>query len=100
MFIPSVGPGYIDTRVRPWNSKNTRPRQDGRYYKNSLQKALDINPSMISITSFNEWHEGTQIETAVPKATDSFTYIDYGPEGPQCYLNITRQYVSKFISED
>lgn len=100
MFVPSVGPGYIDTRVRPWNGKNTRPRQDGRYYKNSLQKALDINPSMISITSFNEWHEGTQIETAVPKATDSFTYLDYGPEGPQCYLNITRQYVSKFISED
>ena len=23
-FIPSVGPGYVDTRVRPWNYKNTR----------------------------------------------------------------------------
>lgn len=100
MFVPSVGPGYIDTQVRPWNGKNTRSRQDGQYYKSALQKALDINPSMISITSFNEWHEGTQIETAVPKATDSFTYLDYGPQGPEYYLNITRQYVSKLNKED
>ena len=31
LFIPSVGPGYDDTRVRPWNSENTRARADGQY---------------------------------------------------------------------
>ncbi|XP_062583594.1 glycoprotein endo-alpha-1,2-mannosidase-like [Saccostrea cucullata] len=100
LFVPSVGPGYIDTRVRPWNGKNTRSRQDGQYYRLALQSALDINPSLVSITSFNEWHEGTQIETAVPKATKNFTYLDYGSEGPQFYLNLTRQYLSKFKTED
>ena len=24
LFIPSVGPGYVDTRVRPWNARNAR----------------------------------------------------------------------------
>ena len=24
LFVPSVGPGYVDTRVRPWNGKNKR----------------------------------------------------------------------------
>lgn len=26
LFVPSVGPGYIDTRVRPWNGKTTKER--------------------------------------------------------------------------
>lgn len=100
LFIPSVGPGYIDTRVRPWNGKNTRSREDGQYYKHSLQSAVDVNPSFISVTSFNEWHEGTQIEAAVPKVTSDFTYSDYGSQGPQYYLNITRQHVSKFKKDN
>jgi glycoprotein endo-alpha-1,2-mannosidase len=24
LFVPSVGPGYLDTRVRPWNGKSRR----------------------------------------------------------------------------
>ena len=26
-FIPSVSPGYVDTRIRPWNAVNTRSRE-------------------------------------------------------------------------
>ncbi|KAK7903957.1 hypothetical protein WMY93_016564 [Mugilogobius chulae] len=33
VFIPSVGPGYIDTSIRPWNFKNTRNRINGKYYE-------------------------------------------------------------------
>ena len=29
IFIPSVGPGYIDTRIRPWNNSATRNRNNG-----------------------------------------------------------------------
>ncbi|WP_228377905.1 hypothetical protein [Chryseobacterium luteum] len=29
--------------------------------------AVNVNPDFIGITSFNEWHEGIQIEPAVPK---------------------------------
>ena len=67
MFIPSVGPGYIDTSIRPWNNHNTRNRVNGKYYETALQAALTVRPEIVSITSFNEWHEGTQIEKAIPK---------------------------------
>uniref|UniRef100_A0A8C3HZ59 Mannosidase endo-alpha like n=1 Tax=Chrysemys picta bellii TaxID=8478 RepID=A0A8C3HZ59_CHRPI len=40
MFIPSVGPGYIDTSIRPWNNHNTRNRVNGKYYETALQAAL------------------------------------------------------------
>ena len=65
IFVPSLGPGYDDSRVRPWNSGNTRDRKNGQYYKNFWENALSIagsggkNVKFISITSFNEWHEGT-----------------------------------------
>lgn len=59
IFIPSVGPGYIDTKVRAWNSANTRLRAHGQYYDVAWRSALNNNANYVSITSFNEWHEGT-----------------------------------------
>ena len=78
LFVPSVGPGYVDTAVRPWNSRNRRERRDGEYFSQSLDAAARVMPSLLSLTSFNEWHEGTQIETAVPRDG----YLDYGTQAP------------------
>ena len=36
IFVPSVGPGYVDTRIRPWNAASTRQRQKGTYYGKQL----------------------------------------------------------------
>ena len=97
VFIPSVGPGYIDTEVRPWNGKNTRQRLNGKYYIESFDNAIKSGPQMLSITSFNEWHEGTQIEPAVSKLADGRKYLDYGSQGETFYLNLTKQWVDKFM---
>ena len=32
LFVPSVGPGYKDTKIRPWNSAATRDREGGARY--------------------------------------------------------------------
>ncbi|CAL8285391.1 unnamed protein product [Lota lota] len=98
LFVPSVGPGYVDTSVRPWNFQNTRNRINGKYYENALSAALQAKPHFISITSFNEWHEGTQIEMAVPKAGQA-PYLDYLPNRPAVYLEITRKWAAIFGSE-
>ena len=98
IFIPSVGPGYIDTSIRPWNFQNTRNRINGKYYETSLSAALEARPDFISITSFNEWHEGTQIEMAVPK-TSQTVYLDYLPNKPTIYLEITRKWAAIFGGE-
>ena len=99
LFIPSVGPGYIDTSIRPWNNHNTRNRVNGRYYETALQAALNVRPEMVTITSFNEWHEGTQIERAVPKKTVTRVYLDYQPHGPDHYLELTRRWAEQFNKE-
>ncbi|KAK3748914.1 hypothetical protein QZH41_007388 [Actinostola sp. cb2023] len=96
LFIPSVGPGYIDTNVRPWNSQNTRLRQNGQYYTKSWNSALSIKPDIVSITSFNEWHEGTQIEKAISKKVQGQVYKDYAPNTPDFYLKLTRKFIAKF----
>lgn len=99
IFIPSVGPGYIDTSIRPWNNHNTRNRVNGKYYETALQAALTVRPEIVSITSFNEWHEGTQIEKAVPKKTANRLYLDYLPHQSDLYLVLTRKWAEHFNKE-
>ncbi|XP_034029946.1 glycoprotein endo-alpha-1,2-mannosidase-like protein [Thalassophryne amazonica] len=99
LFIPTIGPGYIDTTIRPWNNHNTRNRVNGRYYETALQAALNVRPEIVSITSFNEWHEGTQIERAMPKKTATRMYLDYQPHGPDHYLELTRHWAEQFHKE-
>eukprot|EP00062_Callorhinchus_milii_P008431 gi/632951114/ref/XP_007891114.1/ PREDICTED: glycoprotein endo-alpha-1,2-mannosidase isoform X2 [Callorhinchus milii] len=99
MFIPSVGPGYIDTNIRAWNNHNTRNRVNGKYYETALNTALLVRPEIITITSFNEWHEGTQIEKAVPRKSGQLTYLDYLPHKPDAYLELTRKWAEKFQQE-
>lgn len=97
MFVPSFGPGYNDERVRPWNKPNSKPRQSGSYYRKMFTAAVRTGhlpggarkSKIISLTSFNEWHEGTQIESAVPKTLDNLSYLDYHPHGPDFYLELT-----------
>ncbi|MBN1806572.1 MAG: CinA family protein [Sedimentisphaerales bacterium] len=97
LFIPSVGPGYIDLRIRPWNNVNTRDRQNGAYYDREFAAAIEAQPEIVSITSFNEWHEGSQIEPAVPKEIPGFKYLDYKPNYPEYYLDRTSYWVDRFV---
>ena len=79
--------------------RTTRSRRKGQYYEAAWDAAVQTNPRFVSVTSFNEWHEGTQIETAVPAKTSNFTYLDYSPHQPDHYLKLTRDWVKKYISE-
>jgi glycoprotein endo-alpha-1,2-mannosidase len=58
-------------------------------------------PAIITITSFNEWHEGTQIENAVPHKSTStgFQYADYQPNASDYYLELTRKWIARFNTE-
>lgn len=92
LFIPSVGPGYADDRIRPWNARNFRDRETGAYYDRQFAAALQQHNGIISITSFNEWHEGTQIEPAETKSISGYRYLDYTPLEPDAYLQQTRRW--------
>ena len=56
---------------------------------------------MVAVTTFNEWHEGTQIEPAVPGITrpsDYIPYLDYDPLEPEAYLEMTRDWSEVFLA--
>jgi glycoprotein endo-alpha-1,2-mannosidase len=100
IFIPCVGPGYKDTRIRPWNDKTTRSRENGSYYEKMFNSAVRIQPDFIGITSFNEWHEGTQIEPAIPKKLPHYTYEDYGADtDPMFYIRLTRELIGNYNAD-
>lgn len=113
--VLSAGPGYNDEGIRPWNSHNTKSRRGGEYYQDMLRSALGAGPTAISVTSYNEWGEGTQIEPAVPHSLplpagpgpgrsrgaqpgDSKlkVYHDYGAGGPGMYISLTREWFQRF----
>jgi glycoprotein endo-alpha-1,2-mannosidase len=97
LFIPSVGPGYIDTRVRAWNGKNTKDRDNGNYYREHFKMAHTAKADIVSITSFNEWHEGTQIEPAIPHTENNSSYLEYD-RNPDEYLEITLQMIKEYFT--
>jgi hypothetical protein len=59
---PSVGPGY-DAR-RATGDMRVQPRLDGARYDRMWRAAVRARADVVTITSYNEWHEGTQIEPA------------------------------------
>ncbi|XP_039271173.2 glycoprotein endo-alpha-1,2-mannosidase-like protein isoform X1 [Styela clava] len=100
IFIPSIGPGYDDTSVRPWNNINSRKRNDGAYYETGWHKATTLSTvNIVSITSFNEWHEGTQIEPASPQSRHGKSvYLTYEPHDPDYYLKLTKKWSMKMLN--
>lgn len=90
-FIPSIGPGYIDTNIRPWNDETTRSRNNGNYYTKMFADLPKDKNMIVTITSFNEWHEGTQIEPAIEKnISGTINYQSYH-QGPFSYISLTRE---------
>lgn len=59
--------------------------------------AQSVAPPIISITSLNEWGEGTQIEPVVPFVTNKGEKLeDYGEQGPQMYMELTAQLAREY----
>jgi len=107
-FIPAATPGFNDKGVRagntPLSRQLTESSEFGSLFRAMLQQAVqlvdDSTGGLLMITSFNEWHEDTQIEpvnlTDATKIDDSATGTDYtnglAYEGyGEAYLNILNE---------
>jgi glycoprotein endo-alpha-1,2-mannosidase len=94
---PSVGPGYDARAVRP--DDVVKPRDGGATYDQLWLAALRAAADEVTITSYNEWHEGTQIEAAMAMGG----YEDYdgawglhGLAARRAYLERTAYWTAAF----
>jgi hypothetical protein len=62
LCAPSVGPGF-DARLAT-RQEAVRPRLNGLTYDRMWKTAIGSKPDLVTVTSYNEWQEGTQIEPA------------------------------------
>jgi glycoprotein endo-alpha-1,2-mannosidase len=67
-------------------------------YENWWQAAIGAGAHGVSITSYNEFGEGTQIEPVQPwtDAATGTAYQDYGEGGPHLYMELTKKFASEF----
>ncbi|MBU1669915.1 MAG: glycoside hydrolase family 99-like domain-containing protein [Actinobacteria bacterium] len=61
IWAPTAMPGYDDDLI-PDREGIVVPRDDGAYYRSCLQAAIDSEPDILLVTSWNEWWEHTYIE--------------------------------------
>jgi hypothetical protein len=96
LCAPSVGPGY-DARLATRHDA-VRPRNDGQTYDRMWKTALRSKPDLITVTSYNEWQEGTQIEPArVAFGRDSYegAWGKRGVAAQRAYLEATARWAER-----
>ncbi len=99
---PSVGPGY-DAR-RGSLDPRVKPRRHGATYDAMWGAAIAAGADRVTITSYNEWHEGTQIEPAAPALRHGlYRYYSYdgawgkhGADAGRAYLDRTAHWSEVF----
>jgi hypothetical protein len=98
---PTVSPGF-DAR-RAVNNPQVQSRRNGATYDSRWRTAACAKPDVITISSYNEWHEGTQIEpaTASPPGHGMYQTYDgaYGRHGraaQRAYLERTAYWARRF----
>ena len=75
--VATVFPGYDDTAIR--EPGIIIGREGGNFYRRQWRKLLEFAPDIVFIDTWNEWHEGTEIE---PTKT-------WG----NLYLNLTSEFI-------
>ena len=67
----TIIPGYDDTKIR--SPGLVAKREEGRTYRTLWEEAICADPDWVLITSWNEWHEGSEIE---PSWEDGNKYLE------------------------
>jgi glycoprotein endo-alpha-1,2-mannosidase len=78
----TVIPGYDDTKIR--KPGFAVERHDGELYRIQWEQAIAADPHWVLVTTFNEWHEGSEIEPS----------LEYGSK----YIELTSQFAERFKS--
>lgn len=81
LYAAPVIPGFDNARVHE-KGRLVTDRLGGKLYEDQWEAALACAPDHVMINSFNEWHEGSEIEPSL--------------ELGDAYLNATRQWIARY----
>ena len=95
-FFASIIPGFNNTvTISPYGTAKPSviDRQNGAYYTSMWEIAKASHPDGYLINSFNEWHEGSEIE---PSVQYGYQYIDLTRtiQGSESYADLMSAYYS------
>lgn len=98
LCAPSVGPGY--NALRAVGDQRIKLRLHGRTYDAMWIAAIGARADVVAVTSYNEWHEGTQIEPA--RKRHGFGGYDgawglRGSAAEYAYLDRTAYWAGRFL---
>jgi hypothetical protein len=79
-FMAAVAPGFDDRTIRAPGT--VVPRDGGATYDATWRAALAADPAWVLVASWNEWHEGSEIEPSLEHGT--------------AYLEATRHWAERF----
>ena len=83
-FLTTVSPSFD---ARSWGSMEPLvERLDGETYRKYWEVSNELEPHSVLITSWNEWHEGTEME---PSKEYGFSYIQMTKEYIEEYKGVT-----------
>jgi glycoprotein endo-alpha-1,2-mannosidase len=97
LCAPSVGPGY-DARIAT-GVQRVQARLGGITYERMWGAAIRARADAVTITSFNEWQEGTQIEPARPQSGRrgyGGAWGRHGVAAENAYLDATRRWAARY----
>lgn len=83
IWTATVQPGY-DERTIPKRKGFFKERNGGKYFEETFTHAIESEPNLILITSWNEWWEHTHIEPS--------------KKHKNLYLTLTKKFAKKFKS--
>jgi hypothetical protein len=97
LCAPSVGHGY-DARLAT-EDEAVKPRLRGATYDRMWRSAVRARPDFVTVTSYNEWQEGTQIEPAVvqvERGSYEGAWGTHGAAAQRSYLDATARWAERF----
>jgi hypothetical protein len=97
LCAPSVGPGY--DALAATGDTNIKERLDGVTYDSMWKAAIRAGADVVTVTSYNEWGEGTQIEPAGRGGRYENYDGAYGMHGraaQRAYIKRTAYWTSRF----
>ena len=91
LWIATISPGWDDRNagcrpdIRVPSQPFVKSRDHGNVYRATFNAAMQSNPDILWINSFNEWVEGT--------------YIEAGQHYGDAYLSLTREMATRFKAQ-